>query len=324
MNRFLDPHQLGTLRSRNRRRAVNRLFMVFCIAVAALSLVVLAVLLISILSDGHHHLDGEFLQNANSRKPENAGIWPAMVGSILVCGVCALMAIPLGVGTAILLEEFQPKRKWSRKLHAFVQLNITNLAGVPSVVYGILGLTVFVDMFGLFGTYQAPSLELGDPSTWFYLRLPLGAGVLAGGLTLGLVVLPVVIVSTQEALRAVPDSLRQGALALGASPWQTVWSTTLPAAIPGIMTGVILSMSRAIGEAAPILIVSGIAFIDYTPNHLMDDFTVMPLQIYNWAGDHREEYHRVAATGIIVLLSILLMFNAVAIYLRQKYQRPLK
>ncbi len=380
---------------RRRRQRLDVAFVVVCILAAFASLAVLAALLISIFAQGWAGLMHEFpsfLTGAPSRNPEDAGIYPAMIGTIFICLVCVVTAIPLGVGSAILMQEFRPRHPLLRRIHAFFELNITNLAGVPSIVYGILGLTVFVGMFGLLGnpndptytigatwydeffdesgallrfetTRDAPIVELaegmtlvdadtGQPVTlrfvqpgienaqpgditadaygqrsmrraWYYFQLPFGRGVLAGGLTLMLVVLPVVIIASQESLRAVPDSLRQGALALGATRWQMVSRMTLPAAIPGIMTGTILAMSRAIGEAAPILIITGIVYITFTPQHIMDEFTAMPLQIFNWASRPQAEFHRVAASGIIVLITILLCFNVAAIVIRNKFQRPL-
>jgi phosphate transport system permease protein len=299
----------------------DRLFVVVCLLAAGACIAVLGVLLGSIIMQGIEHLDLQLLQNAPSRKPTKAGIYPAMIGTIYICLVCAVSAVPLGIGTAILLEEYKPRHKVLARLHGFVQLNITNLAGVPSVVYGILGMTAFVEMFEVFGGVSDPIWTLGTAENWYYLKLPFGRGVLAGGLTLMLVVLPIIIISTQESLRAVPNSLRQGALALGATRWQMVWGTTLPAAVPGIMTGTILAMSRAIGEAAPILIIAGVVYITFTPEHLMDDFTAMPLQIYDWASRPQESFHRVAASGIMVLMAILLTFNAVAVVIRQKFQR---
>ena len=323
-----EPLQIATSRSdiadfRARRRRRDRLFVAFCVAAAFVSLLILGILLTSIVARGLGHLDWDFLKSAPSRKPHDAGIHPALWGSIWVCLVCGLTAVPLGIGTAILLEEFKPKGWWLSRAHGFVQLNITNLAGVPSIVYGILGLTAFVNVFGLVGNPNAPAWELGTADNWYYLRLPFGRSVLAGGLTLMIVVLPVVIISAQEALRAVPNSLRQGALALGSTRWQVVRRMTLPSAIPGIMTGTILAMSRAIGEAAPVLVIAGIVYITFTPEHLMDDFTVMPLQIFNWAQRPQEEFYRVAATGILVLLAVLLSFNALAVFIRYKFQRPL-
>jgi phosphate transport system permease protein len=220
----------------------------------------------------------------------------------------------------VYLEEFAPRNRLTR----FIQLNISNLAGVPSIVYGIIGLTAFTYMFGLFGTPTDPAFEFGSPDSFWYIRLPFGGCVLTGGLTLMIVVLPIVIIASQEALRAVPDSLREGALAAGATRWQMVWCMTLPAALPGIMTGIILSMSRAIGEAAPLLVVGGFLFVTFTPRNLMDDFAAMPLQIYNWASRPQAEFYRVAASGIIVLLAVLLTFNALAVVIRQRFQKPLQ
>jgi phosphate transport system permease protein len=292
-------------------------------ASAAVSVVVLGILLLSLTTKGLEHLDLAFLKDPPSRKPQKAGLGPAMWGSVWICAVCALSALPLGIGTAVFLEEYKPKKRFVRILHGFLQLNISNLAGVPSIVYGIIGLTAFVQMFGVFGNLNEPMLAIGDIEDWYYLQLPFGRGVLAGGLTLMLVILPIVIISAQEALRAVPNSLREGALATGATRWQMIRHMTLPAAVPGIMTGSILAMSRAIGEAAPILVIAGIVYIRFTPQHLMDEFTAMPLQIYDWAGRPQEAFHRVAATGIIVLLSVLLAFNATAVFIRQKFQKPL-
>ncbi len=298
--------------SQGARRAVDRGFLVLCLALTALAVVILGVLLVSVWRDGHGRLGAEFLTNYASRKPAEAGVKAALWGSVWVCAICALTALPIGVGTALWLEEFaRPSR-----LTSFIKLNISNLAGVPSIVYGILGLTAFARLFGA-ASADAP-IEIGDPEGFLYLKLPFGNGVLAGGLTLMLVVLPIVIVSSQEALRAVPRSLRAGALALGATQWQTTWSITLPAALPMVMTGAILAVSRAIGEAAPILVLGVPLFIRSVPQNLMSDFTVLPLQIYNWANRPGEAFHELAAAAIIVLLAVLLTFNAVAVVIRQR------
>lgn len=386
-------------RSIKSRVLANRWFSVLCIATAGLSVAALIVLLGSILVEGMPSLTWTLLTSPPSNEADKAGIWPALWGTIWVCGLCALITLPTGVATAILLEEFPPKKPIGRFFHSIVQLNISNLAGVPSVVYGILGLTAFVTMFGFFSSsrdnasfleigatyydqfvtegertiyFPVPSsdapptslanglqaydskfkpveyrlLKPGDPypqsdqelqytlfadseggrireASFYNFRLPFGRGVLAGALTLMLVILPIVIISAQEALRAVPNSLRAGALGLGATPLQVIWNVTLPASIPGIMTGSILALSRAIGEAAPLLIISGVVFITNAPGNLMDDFTVMPLQIYNWAGRPQADYHEIAAASIIILLLILLSFNAVAVLIRQKLQKPL-
>jgi phosphate transport system permease protein len=320
----MSTRAIGTPRGKLQRILKNRAFRWLCIICALASVAMLAVLLVSLLLQGTSHLDTDFIKNPPSRKPEKAGLGPAMWGSIWICAVCAFSALPLGVGTAIFLEEYKPRHRLIRQLHGFLNLNISNLAGVPSIVYGIIGLTAFVQMFGLVGNLNEPALTIGTPEDWYYFQLPFGRGVFAGGLTLMLVILPIVIVSSQEALRAVPNSLREGALAAGATKWQMIWRMTLPAAIPGIMTGSILAMSRAIGEAVPILVICGIVFIRFTPQHLMDEFTAMPLQIYDWAGRPQAEFHKVAATGILVLLAVLLTFNATAVFIRQKFQKPLQ
>jgi phosphate transport system permease protein len=311
------------LRSAARRKWRDRAFLIACVLIASISLAVLVILLWTIASQGFEYFRWGFFKDVPSRRAEKAGIGPAMWGTIWVCVICALSALPLGVGTAVFLEEFKPRRKWAQRLHGFVQLNISNLAGVPSIVYGILGLTLFVQAFDVFGNPNEPRWTIGTRQDWYYMQLPFGRGVLAGGLTLMLVVLPIIIVASQEALRAVPGSLREGALALGSTRWKVVSRMTLPAAVPGIMTGAILAMSRAIGEAAPMLVIAGVVYITFTPHHLMDEFTVMPLQIYNWASLPQEKFHQVAATGIIVLLAILLTFNALAVFIRQFFQKPL-
>lgn len=307
-------------RSASTRLFQNRAFLWLCLIATNLAVLALAILLISILWQGLGTLDWEFLKKAASRKPENAGIVVPLWGSVWVCAICGLVALPLGVGTAIYLEEFA-RRSWFTR---FIQTNILNLAGVPSIVYGILGLTAFARMFGVFGVGSDARIELGNAEGFLYMRLPFGSSVLAGGLTLMLVILPIVIISTQEALRAIPPSLRAGSLALGATTWQTVWGMTLPAAVPGIMTGSILAMSRAIGESAPLLVVGSALFLLATPNNLMSDFSVLPLQIFNWAQRPQAGFHDLAASAIIVQLIVLLAFNGVAVFIRQKLQKPLQ
>ena len=305
----------ATATSQLGRRVADRSFLALCLAITSLTVVILAVLLITIWNDGHGRLSWDFLTNFASRKPADAGVKASLWGSIWVCAICALSALPIGVGTAIYLEEFSRRSR----LTSFIKLNIANLAGVPSIVYGILGLTAFARLFGM-ASADSP-ITLGNPESFFYLQLPFGHGVLAGGLTLMLVVLPIIIVSSQEALRSVPRSLRTGSLALGATQWQTTWNITLPASIPMIMTGAILAMSRAIGEAAPVLVLGVPLFIRSTPTNLMSDFTVLPLQIFNWAGRPQAEFHELAAAAIIVLLAVLLTFNAIAVVLRHRLQR---
>jgi phosphate transport system permease protein len=311
---------MGRPRSIAARLFQDRAFLWTCLVATNIAIVVLAVLLVSIFWQGWDTLSWKFVTSFASRKPSEAGILAPLMGSVWVCSICGLIALPLGVGTAVFLEEFA-RRSWFTK---FVQTNIMNLAGVPSIVYGILGLTAFARMFGAFGTNVDDAITFGDEDGLLFMRLPFGSSVLAGGLTLMLVILPVVIISTQEALRAVPSSLRSGALALGATPWQTVWGITLPAAIPGIMTGSILSMSRAIGESAPLLVLGGLLLVFNTPTNLMSDFAILPLQIYNWAQRPQDEFHYIAASAIIIQLAVLLLFNGIAVFIRQKLQKPLQ
>lgn len=501
---------------RARRRKFDRWFLWLCLGVTSLSVLALSVLLITIFMQGVRYLDLGFLTGGPSRYPDQAGFKAAIYGSIWILAICAITALPLGVGTAVFLEEFKPKRQIERRAHSLIQLNIRNLAGVPSVVYGLLGLTLFARMFGLFGTpmqyarwdsyttndgqkivglttgnitgeylletellgemevsddlfdsdYIRPRFAMGEEMAWegrmafdgddfviefkdmrlvipafliesdaaesepfearevsgtltktvdaayvvatptegeklvsamsiakprrdidsvfvrrntytledgrrlsgelinatdgrvtlktegdretvtfplsqirdykrstmfqigdedwpLLIRFPLGGSVLTGGLTLMLVVLPIVIISSQESLKAIPNSLREAALAMGCTRWQMVSRVTLPAAIPGIMTGAILAMSRAIGEAAPILVIGGAVFVTFTPQNLMDTFAAMPLQIYTWTGMPDEDFKHVAAAGIIVLLAVLLVFNTTAVLIRQKLQKPL-
>lgn len=405
-----DTHAAwGRRVSRRRRGIVSTAFATLCVLVAIATVGILCILLYSIGAQGWSMLfkgwewpfvRTEFLTNAPSRNPEEAGIMPGLWGTLLICSVCAVSAIPLGVATAIFLEEFRPKRKLARTIHQFFELNIRNLAGVPSIVYGLLGLTIFVNAFGLFGSALTPDLRIGvdhydefylldetialvpvegaeapptepvdglrarrdtgewitlTPMTperieeltnagralpegavaageppyrleqrhWWYLQLPFGRSALAGGLTLMLVVLPIVIIAASESLRAVPDSLRQGALAAGATRWQTVWKMTLPAAIPGIMTGSILAMSRAIGETAPIIVVGAVVSTRHRPENLMDTFSALPMQIFDWTSRPADEFREIAASAIIVLLGILLVFNLVAVIIRQIFTKPL-
>lgn len=301
-----------------RRQRADAAFKWLCALVTSLSVAILLVLIGAVLYQGWQHLDWDFLSTGPSRRPERAGFKIAMFGSIWLIVLTALFSLPLGVGTAVYLEEFTGKNRFTR----FIQLNIANLAGVPSIVYGMVALTAFGRFWGLMSA-QNPT-EFGEPGDWYYFRLPFGNSVLTGALALTLVVLPVVIIASQEALRAVPESVRQSARALGATRWQTVSKVTLPAALPGIMTGAILSMSRAIGEAAPLLAVGASLFMLFTPDSLMSMYTAMPLQIFNWASRPQAEFHEVAAAGIVVLLAILLTFNAVAVFIRAKFQKPLQ
>lgn len=304
--------------SPGRRVFSNRLFLTVCLAATAFAGATLVALLISVALDGWNSLSWEFLENFASRKPEKAGIKASLFGSLWVVATCALMALPIGIGTAVYLDEFAKKSRITR----LIQLNISNLSGVPSIVYGIIGLTAFSRFFGL--VKADDPITLGSEESFFYLRLPLGPSVLAAALTLMLVILPVIIVSSQEALRGVPATIRQGALAMGATTWQSVWRLTLPAALPSIITGAILAVSRAIGEAAPILVVGAALLIFRTPENLMSSFTVLPLQIFNWAGRPQAGFHSIAAAAIIVQLVLLLIFNGSAAILRRTLEKPLQ
>ena len=274
-----------------RRKMVGGIYYVVFLAAVMVSIVSLFVLLTQTAIQGLPWLDFDFLTNYMSRKPELAGIKAAVMGTIITIVFTALFTVPVGVGAAIYLEEYAPKNR----LTQLIEINISNLAGVPSVVYGLLGLGVFVQLMSL------------------------GKVVLAGALTLGLLVLPIVILGSREAIRAVPNEYRLGAFALGADQWQVIKGTVLPSAIPGILTGTILALSRAVGEAAPILVISGLVYVTFVPGPL-DRFTVLPLQIFTWVGRPQEEFRSLAAAGIIVLLVILLSMNAAAVLLRNKYQ----
>lgn len=277
-----------------RRRAIGYAFGSACLLLTVSGLVVLSVLLVRVLSVGWSLLTTRFLTSFPSIiHPEMGGIKSALWGSIYLIALTAAIAVPLGVGAAIYLNEYARRTRLTR----FIELNIANLAGVPSIVYGILGLAVFI--------------------RWMHL----GRSLIAGSLTMSLLILPVIIIACKEALAAVPDSLRQAAYAVGATRWQVVRHHVLPAALPGIMTGVILALSRAIGEAAPIIMVGALTFVHSVPRGLLDPFSALPLQIYNWSSAPQPIFHRLAAAGIIVLLALLLSMNAVAIGIRSRQQR---
>ena len=278
----------------SRRRLVAGLFAAVFLAITLSGVVVLAVLLVSVVGQGGSVLSWKFLTNPPSRLwPENAGIESALFGTLWLTGITMVVSIPIGVGAAVYLEEFARDNRVTR----LIRLNIANLAGVPSVVYGILGLAVFV--------------------RWFRFD----RSVLSGGLTLSLLVLPVVVIASREALAAVPSSIRHAAYALGATKWQTVRAHVLPAALPGIITGVILALSRAVGETAPLIMLGGLTFCTAVPDGLKSDFTAMPIQVYNWLDEPQTEFHDLAAAGIIVMLGLLLSMNAVAIGIRAWKQR---
>lgn len=275
------------------RHLAGRVARVVFLTATLIGIAMLAVLLRDIWVDGSGALSWSFVRGFPSRLTERAGIWPALIGSLWVIGFTAVFSFPLGVATAIWLEEYAPKNR----VRGIIQTNISNLAGVPSIVYGILGLAVFVR------------------------ALELGRSVLAGSLTLTLLILPIIIIAAQEAIRAVPPSIRQGAYALGATRWQVTRHHVLPAAMPGVLTGTILALSRAVGETAPLIMIGALAFVPFTPEGVLDSFTVLPIQIFNWISRPQPAFHGLAAAGIIVLLTLLLGMNAIAILLRNRWSR---
>ncbi|MDN7245766.1 phosphate ABC transporter permease PstA [Planococcus sp. 1R117A] len=289
--RYID--QKLVLKRMNGRNAVNTIFKGIFMLATLVSLLVLAILLYRIVTQGASHLSLEFLTNFASRFPEKAGIKAALVGSLWLMAVVAPTSIILGVGSAIYLEEYAKKNRMTD----FIRMNISNLAGVPSVVFGLLGLTIFVR------------------------ALSLGNSVLAAGFTMSLLILPVIIVAAQEAIRSIPGELRDASYGMGATKWQTIVKVILPAAIPGILTGSILALSRAIGETAPLIVIGIPVIIQFLPSGVMDTFTALPMQIYDWSSRPQQEFQVVAAAGIIVLMVVLLLMNTVAALIRNKFQK---
>jgi phosphate transport system permease protein len=278
-----------------RRRLAGTLFLGLCLLAVGVLLLTLGVLLWDIVSRGLPWLDAQFMTGTPSRRAERAGVLPALVGSIEMALLVALITFPVGVAAAIYLEEYAADTRWNRLLRT----NIANLAGVPSIVYGIFGLALFVRGMGL------------------------GSTLLAGALTLSLLILPILIIASMEALRAVPRAQREAAFALGASRWQVVRGSVLPAAAPGILTGIILSMARAIGETAPLILVGAVTFVTFLPNPLASGYTVLPIQIFQWAGDPRADFQSLAAAAITVLLVLMLALNAIALVVRARLSRHL-
>ena len=275
------------------RRSLDLLFQAVALLVLLVALAALATLLVDVVRDGLGRLSWDFINGYPSRRASQAGIFPALAGSMFVILLTALLALPVGVAAAIYLEEYGRQNFFARA----IELNITNLAAVPSIIYGLLGLGVFVRVMGM------------------------GRSVLAGAATLALLALPVVILSTREALRAVPGSIREGSYALGATKWQTIWHQVLPVATPGILTGLILALSRAIGETAPLITMGALTYVSFAPDSVWSSFTALPIQIFNWVSRPQRDFHANAAAGILVLMALLLTMNAVAIWLRDRYQR---
>lgn len=272
--------------------ANEKTFKYFGLSCTFFGLAMLAIFIGNILNDGLARLSWQFISSYPSRIAANAGILPAIAGTVWVVVLTAIIAIPIGIGAGIYLEEYSTKNRLGR----IIELNITNLAGVPSIIYGLLGLEIF-------GRYMG-----------------MGGSLLAGSFTLALLILPIIIVSTREAIKAVPKTMREASYALGASKWQTISKALLPSAMSGIITGVIISLSRAIGEAAPLIVIGALAYVPFVPSSPNSEFTVLPIQIFNWVSRPQQAFLVNASAGIIVLLSVTFLMNAIAVYLRIKKQ----
>ena len=279
-----------------KNRLFDQIFKVWGIFCTLLGLVLLAIFIGNILGDGLQRIDWSFITDLPSRSPERSGIWTALMGSIWVVVLTSLIALPIGIAAAIYLQEYSRKNKISTLL----EINIANLAGVPSIIYGLLGLEIFVRIMNL------------------------GASVLAGSFTLALLILPIVIVSTREALKAVPKSIRDASYAMGASKWQTVRHQLLPASAGGILTGIILALSRAIGETAPLIVIGALAYVPFAPENPMDVFSVLPIQIFHWISRPQHGFAENAAAAIIILLLVTFVMNGIAVYFRNRWQKKLK
>jgi phosphate transport system permease protein len=278
-----------------KNRLKDQLFKIWGIGCTLIGLVILFFFIGDILIDGIQRIDWDFITNLPSRKAEKSGIYTALMGSIWILLLTTLIALPIGVAAGIYLEEYSKKGK----LSALLEINISNLAGVPSIIYGLLGLEVFVRIMNL------------------------GASVIAGSLTLSLLILPIIIVATREAIKAVPTSIKDASYALGASKWQTIWYQILPASSGGILTGVILALSRAVGETAPLIVIGALAYVPFAPSNPMDEFSVLPIQIFNWISRPQHGFIENAAAAIIILLLITFVLNGIAVYFRNKWQKKL-
>jgi len=278
-----------------KNRLKDQIFKIWGIGCTLFALILLVFFIGDILIDGIMRIDWGFITDLPSRKAEKSGIYTALMGSIWILLLTTAIAFPVGVAAGVYLEEYSNKNK----LSAILEINISNLAGVPSIIYGLLGLEVFVRIMGL------------------------GASVLAGSLTLSLLILPIIIVATREAIKAVPKSIKDASFALGASKWQTIWNQVLPASSGGILTGVILALSRAVGETAPLIVVGALAYVPFAPESPMDEFSVLPIQIFNWISRPQHGFIENAAAAIIILLLITFIMNGIAVYFRNKWQRKL-
>ncbi|TFE01147.1 phosphate ABC transporter permease PstA [Jeotgalibacillus salarius] len=288
--RYINHEEVAS--KTKKRLTKNTIFKGVFAAATTFGLIVLTILLYRIITQGSGYISLDFFTSFASRIPENSGIKAAIAGSIYLMLVVAPVSMFLGVGTAIYLEEYATKNRFN----TFIKINISNLAGVPSVVFGLLGLTIFARFFDL------------------------GISILAAGLTMSLLILPIIIVASQEAIRAVPNELREASFAMGATKWQTILRVVLPASIPGILTGSILALSRAIGETAPLVVLGIPTILMFMPDGLLSTFTALPMQIFDWTKRPQVEFHDVAAGGIIVLMALLLFMNSIAVFIRNKYQ----
>lgn len=283
--KFQNPRKLRLFK--------ERFFFVTILTATLCALGFLFYLLYSIGAQGWEHLNIDFLDNFPSRNPSKAGFKSAIWGTVWLGGMTLFFSVFFGVGAALYLQELSPKNRFTN----LIQISISTLAGVPSIIYGMLGLGIFVRFLGM------------------------GRSVLAGSLTLSLLIIPVIIIASREALKSVPDGMRMAAFALGATRWQTVRDHVLPAAVPGIATGVILAMARAMGEAAPLILLGALTYVAFVPSGPLDSFTAMPIQIFNWTSRPQDAFHDLASTGIIVLLGFLMICNSVAIFIRLRWGR---
>ena len=282
--------------STSARHALDWVFAVLVFIATIVGLLVLAVLLVDVAVDGVPRLGLEFITSFPSSFPENAGVYPALLGSLLLLVQIVLFSVPLGVGAALYLEEYAPDN-WLTRI---IEVNISNLAGVPSIIYGLLGLALFVN-------WPAPITG--------------GKSVLSGALALTLLILPIIIIATREALRAIPDTVREAGFALGATRWEVIRSHLLPMALPGALTGTILALSRAIGEAAPLIVVGAATYITFAPDGPRSEYSALPIQIFSWISQPQEGFQIDAAAGIVVLMAVLILTNSFAIWLRNRLQR---
>jgi phosphate transport system permease protein len=278
-----------------KNKLIDTAFKIIGISFTYLGILILAILLYKIIAAGYHRINWEFLTSLPSRKPEKAGIYTAIIGTLDLMALTIIISIPIGVGAGIYLEEYAKKTK----LATLLEINIANLAGVPSIIYGLLGLGIFVRFFNF------------------------GGSILSGALTLSLLILPIIIVATREAIKAVPPSLKEASFALGASKWQTIQKVVLPSSFGGILTGIILAMSRAIGETAPLIVVGAMAYVPFVPHSIFDTFSVLPMQIFTWTTRPQAGFAIAASAAIIILLILTFVMNGIAVYFRNRWQNKL-